>query len=110
MLNTTEPPGTGPDRPSGGTGTCAVAEENNAVGCWWDWTRQAFVGPNCEYASMAECSCVHLTGFQAAKQSQLGSMPEPKWNTVSVAAMTSLSASDVLASGPLLTVLFGMYG
>ncbi|KAK3271989.1 hypothetical protein CYMTET_19689 [Cymbomonas tetramitiformis] len=83
-------------------GACVLAQVNNPHGCWWEWTRQRFMGPGCVVAPAVTCRCSHLTDFQAQSQEELEELRPPELRKVSARDMAAISAEDVLASKALL--------
>ncbi|KAK3277885.1 hypothetical protein CYMTET_14134 [Cymbomonas tetramitiformis] len=84
---------------------CQLAEEGNAVGCWWEWRRRAFVGPGCEWDAEASCLCTHLTDFQV-QETEVGSVSSPgSVATYDLDSMASADVANALSSTALVAVL-----
>ncbi|KAK3278492.1 hypothetical protein CYMTET_13573, partial [Cymbomonas tetramitiformis] len=95
---------------AGSRAGCQLALENNQFGCWWNWTFQIFSGPGCALAEELQCYCTHLTDFKAQHEVDMQSVEPPKVKVVSTSQMASLSASDLMRSALLLSVVWGIMG
>ncbi|KAK3272025.1 hypothetical protein CYMTET_19652, partial [Cymbomonas tetramitiformis] len=91
-------------------GACVLARANNSYGCWWEWTRQRFVGPGCVVAPAVTCQCTHLTDFQAGLQETKEIVRPPVPRTVSSRDMAAVSPEDVLASKFLFAIMVSIVG
>ncbi|KAK3279658.1 hypothetical protein CYMTET_12468, partial [Cymbomonas tetramitiformis] len=89
---------------------CQLADPENNASCWWEWRRQAFLGPGCEWGSHVHCLCTHLTDFKATQGTEAGEMAPPRGSAISASDMTALSTSDLAASATLLSILAGLMG
>ena len=83
---------------------CSVWQ-NNTLGCWWNNTKQSFIGPGCvSTPGPTQCMCRHLTDFAPARA--------PSLSTVSTSELLGLSPGDIITKLRLLFVvvitLFGI--
>ena len=82
---------------------CAAWQANNSAGCWWDSSKQLFIGAGCEAPAAAQCACLHLTDFSGGGA--------PKLGVASLSQMLSLNPSDLFTKlWFLATVVFVLFG
>ena len=84
---------------------CALWQQGNALNCYWNNTKQAFVGGGCvAIGNVTRCMCRHLTDFAAARA--------PVLTTCSLSDMLSLDPADIVTKLKFLfivvIVLFGI--
>ncbi|KAK3259927.1 hypothetical protein CYMTET_31095 [Cymbomonas tetramitiformis] len=89
---------------------CALANAENAEGCWWEWKQQIFVGGACEQAAELSCLCTHLTDFKAQQEVEVESFEPPEVKTLQTDDMLNITAEDLLKSAMLLTIVGGIMG
>jgi hypothetical protein len=77
--------------------SCALYAQDNAAGCAWNATQQAFTGAGCVVAAATQCACTHLTSFTGE--------PAPKIAVCSAADMMNLNPADLVTK---LKLLFGV--
>ena len=82
---------------------CALWDPANAAGCYWNASRQAFLGAGCAPAAVSSCACLHLTDFSGSAK--------PKLAVASLSQMTSLNPADIFTKLKFLAgIAFGMFG
>ena len=68
---------------------CALIEEDNTYGCYWNNSKQAFVGAGCVASGgPVRCACRHLTDFAGASK--------PSIPTASLQDLLSLNPADIV--------------
>ena len=68
---------------------CALIEEDNTYGCFWNNSKQAFVGAGCVASGgPVRCACRHLTDFAGASK--------PSIPTASLQDLLSLNPADIV--------------
>lgn len=84
---------------------CALIQPDNAYGCAWNNTAQAFTGAGCvATGGPVRCACRHLTDFACASK--------PSLPTCSLADLTALSPGDIVSKLrtllQIVAILFGL--
>lgn len=73
------------------------------LGCYWDFTKQAFKGPACVSVGPPRCACRHLTDYTTNPAIQL--------SIISPAQLMSLSPMDILVKAKIfLIVIASIFG
>ena len=68
---------------------CALIQEDNAYSCYWNNSKQAFVGAGCVASGgPVQCACRHLTDFAGASK--------PSIPTASLQDLLSLNPADIV--------------
>ncbi|KAK3241648.1 hypothetical protein CYMTET_48606 [Cymbomonas tetramitiformis] len=92
-------------------GACQLADPGNHLGCWWEWRRQSFEGPECVWAAEAHCLCTHLTDFAVRSEAEKGALEPPTRISVFEAqGVARLDAAALRDSWVLLVSLFVVIG
>eukprot|EP00854_Cymbomonas_tetramitiformis_P034580 gene34580-biopygen33769 len=86
---------------------CILAQEGNALGCWWVWRRGRFEGEGCVWAESLECLSSHLTDFSALQSVEVGDVAAGpgEMTVISGDDMTSVSMQDLQESSLLITIV-----
>lgn len=58
--------------------SCRLWQQENTARCFWNATKQAFVGAGCVAANGTACACLHLTGAPAAGADRLHARPHAR--------------------------------
>ena len=82
---------------------CALYRTDNAAGCFWNSTSQAFSGNGCMAANATQCACTHLTSFTGE--------PAPKIAVCSASDMLNLNPADLVSKLKVLfAIVVGLFG
>lgn len=83
---------------------CQIWQQDNAAGCHWNATAQAFSGTGCVRSGPTQCACVHLTDFASARA--------PKISVASPRDLIAVTPGDIITKLRfflyLIAILFGV--
>jgi hypothetical protein len=70
--------------------TCALSRPDNAARCFWDASRQAFVGAGCVASTVTRCACTHLTDFRIE--------PAPAIHVATLSQLKTLKPAELVSN------------